>query len=143
MLLELNFSAVVQAEKIIQEMKDKIDACRSLEDRAVAHLEVSRELSKSLRDNGLEEKGFSGYRSALSEIWELESTPVDVNGISSKLEDAQRELSILDKEHEELKVEKKAVEEKLEMIVQSNKELLLKNEELRKINQELDNVSNH
>ena len=75
MLLELNFSAVTEAEKIIQEMQEKIDACRSLEDRAVAHLEVSRELSKSLIDNGLESNNFNVYRSTLSEIWGLESTP--------------------------------------------------------------------
>ena len=44
MLLELNFSAIEEAEKVIQEMKEKIDACRIVEDRAVEHLELSREL---------------------------------------------------------------------------------------------------
>ena len=141
MLLELNFSAVAQAEKIIQEMQEKINACRSLEDRAVAHLEVSRELSKSLIDNGLEEKGFSGYKSTLSEIWGLESTPVDVKGLVLKLEHTQHELASLDQESEQLKYEKQEVESKLSMIIESNKELLLEKQELEHKIKELEGLT--
>ena len=143
MLLELNFSAVAQAEKIIQEMQEKINACRSLEDRAVAHLEVSRELSKSLIDNGLEEKGFSGYKSTLSEIWGLESTPVDVKGLVLKLEHTQHELASLDQEYEQLKYEKQEVESKLSMIIETNKELLLEKQELEHKTKELEGLTDN
>ena len=129
-MLTLNFSAIAEAEKVIQEMKDKIDACRIIEDRAVKHLEVSRELSKSLVDNGLEEKGFSGYKSMISEIWGLESTLADVKGLALKLEHTQHELASLDQEYEQLKYDKQELESKLSMTVESNKELLLQKQEL-------------
>ena len=141
MLLELNFSAVTEAEKIIQEMKDKIDACRSLEDRAVAHLEVSRELSKNLIENGLESNNFNVYRSMLSEIWGLESTPVDVKGLAIKLERTQHELASLDQEYEQLRYEKQEVESKLSMTVESNRELLLKKQELENKIKELEGLT--
>ncbi|KST62250.1 hypothetical protein [Mastigocoleus testarum] len=114
MLLELNFSAIEEAEKVIQEMKDKIDACRMIEDRAVEHLEVSRELSKSLVDNGLKEKGFSSYKNTLSEIWGLGNTPIS-----------------LDQEYEQLK-------SKFSMTVQTNKELLIEKQKLESKIKELE-----
>ena len=141
MLLELNFSAIEEAEKVIQEMKDKIDACRMIEDRAVEHLEVSRELSKSLVDNGLKEKGFSSYKNTLSEIWGLGNASIDVKGLALKLEHTQHELTSLDQEYEQLKYDKQEVESKLEMTIKSNKELLLEKQKLESKVKELGNLS--
>ena len=58
MLLE--FSAVTEAEKVIQEMQERIRLCKEVEDKTVAHIEVSRDLNESLRINGLQPEGWSG-----------------------------------------------------------------------------------
>ena len=139
MLLE--FSAVTEAEKIIQEMQERIKLCKEVEDKAVAHIELSRDLNESLRRNGLQPEGWSGLRNTLTEIWELGNAPIDDSGVVSKLEDAQSELSILDKKHEQLKVEKQSLESKLSMTVQSNKELLLEKQKLESKIKELEDLT--
>ena len=139
MLLE--FSAVTEAEKVIQEMQERIKLCKEVKDKTVAHIELSRELNESLRNNGLQPLGWRNLRTTLTEIWELGNAPIDDSGVISKLEDAQSELSILDKEHEQLKVEKQNLESKLSMTVQSNKELLLEKQKLESKIKELENLT--
>ena len=139
MLLE--FSAVTEAEKVIQEMQERIKLCKEVEDKTVAHIELSRDLNESLRKNGLQPEGWSGLRTTLTEIWELGNAPIDDSGVVSKLEDAQSELSILDKEHEQLKVEKQNLESKLSMTVQSNKELLIEKQKLENKLKELESLT--
>ncbi|MEO0967168.1 MAG: hypothetical protein AAFX80_02225, partial [Cyanobacteria bacterium J06639_18] len=119
MLLE--FSAVTEAEKIIQEMQERIRLCKEVEDKTVAHIEVSRGLNESLRRNGLQPEGWSGLRNTLTEIWELGNAP-----ISS------------DQEYEQLKYNKQEVEDKLSMTIQTNKELLIEKQKLENKVKELE-----
>ena len=108
MLLE--FSAVTEAERVIQEMQERIKFCKEVEDKTVAHIEVSRDLNESLRRNGLQPEGWSGLRSAITEIWELQSTLIEDTGIVSKLED---KLSMAIQTNKELLIEKQKLESKI------------------------------
>ena len=141
MLLE--FSAITEAEKVIQEMQERIRLCKEVEDKTVAHIEVSRDLNESLREKGLQPEGWSGLRNAMTEIWGLQSTPVDVKGLALKLEHTQHELASLDQEYEQLRYEKQEVESKLSMTIESNKELLLEKQELANKIKELEELTDN
>ena len=139
MLLE--FSAVTEAEKVIQEMQERIKLCKEVKDKTVAHIELSRDLNESLRKNGLQPEGWSGLRSALSQIWGLENTSVDVKELAIRLEHSQHELASLDQQYQQLEYDKHEVESKLSMTVQSNKELLLEKQKLESKIKELENLT--
>ena len=108
MLLE--FSAVTEAEKVIQEMQERIKLCKEVEDKTVEHIELSRDLNESLRRNGLQPEGWSGLRNTLTEIWELGNAPIDDSGVVSKLED---KLLMTIQTNKELLIEKQKLENKL------------------------------
>ncbi len=119
MLLE--FSAVSEAEKVIQEMQERIKLCKEIEGKTVAHIELSRDLNESLRKNGLQPEGWSGLRNTLIEIWELGNAPISLN-----------------QEYEQLKYDKQEVESKLSMTIQTNKELLIEKQKLENKLKELE-----
>ena len=122
MLLE--FSAVTEAEKVIQEMQERIRLCKEVEDKTVAHIELSRDLNESLRNNGLQPLGWSGLRNTLAEIWELGNAPISLN-----------------QEYEQLKYDKQEVESKLSMTIQTNKELLIEKQKLENKVRELEGLT--